>query len=914
MTASRHRVAGPSLLFLPFFGAVLLLATPHHALAEACSLRRIPQPAPGVHSALIPTLTESFADSTLENQLRAEYQLLNRNSSRTSLSTNLHSTLTLAVSRGNRCAQGIAVYALGILASGNNVREAQDWFQQAESAFTETQSESGLAHSHFQLAALARNAVSASESEAAFTSIANEYDRLGDPLDAIAARLQSVSTSDPDAGDKFEKLRSQAHDLQATGTEARTHQMWGDNLFVRGRYDQAMLQYQQADSLYVACACLLDQRAALQTSMGRLERVQGRPEAAIPHYRLAFHLQKLSGDQSYIPQTLNAISVAYEGMRQYDKAIAYVQQAMTVARAIHSQQFIDFLTANLAYLYFQAGQPRRALPLLQQATANLTNDYSRCNRFGQISEVYRALNRLGDSESAITKSIDACEREKNTLALSDSLETRARIRLARGNLPPALDDAHRSLALVEEIRSHLVPEDAHKRGYNQQTLKTYETTIAILTRMNRYPEALEVTEQSRARAFLDLLSSPHKTSTSAISQSSDSTSNLLQSESHVPAMQISEIIATSERLHSTMLAYWVSEANATLYTWVIRPGQPVYGTSQPVRTSEIADLVRATLPFTAEARGLRTTSSSSTATVELTTWRRLYRLLIAPVESHLPTESGSLLTIIPHGPLFQLAFAALIDPHSRYLVERYSLHSVPAVGLLRYTQQNELASAQLPPRYVFIANPQRFPQLKKISLPLLPGTGAEVRAIASTVPTKKITLLEGPEATESNLAQALPTATVLHFATHAIVSGTDPFGSFLALNYNSTDDGLLTTASIYSLHLHTQMVVLSACRTGLGPVSADGVAGLSRAFFYAGSASVLTTLWDVADQPTAVLMPLFYRNLEHGDSRAAALRKAQLTLIEDLRRQRVRVSLGGAQVPLPERPAYWAAFALSGEP
>jgi len=186
-----------------------------------------------------------------------------------------------------------------------------------------------------------------------------------------------------------------------------------------------------------------------------------------------------------------------------------------------------------------------------------------------------------------------------------------------------------------------------------------------------------------------------------------------------------------------------------------------------------------------------------------------------------------------------------------------------------------------------------------------------------------VTLLEGPRASAADLIQTLPQATVLHFATHAIVSGTNPFGSFLALNRNAREqptaqdpapDGLLTTASIYSLRLHTRLVVLSACRTGLGPVSADGVAGLSRAFFYAGSASVLTTLWDVADQPTAVLMPLFYQNLARGQARAQALRSAQLDVIARLRAGRLRVPIGRSMTSLPEKPAYWAAFSLSGEP
>ena len=84
---------------------------------------------------------------------------------------------------------------------------------------------------------------------------------------------------------------------------------------------------------------------------------------------------------------------------------------------------------------------------------------------------------------------------------------------------------------------------------------------------------------------------------------------------------------------------------------------------------------------------------------------------------------------------------------------------------------------------------------------------------------------------------------------------------------------MLTTAAVYGLHLHTKLVVLSACSTGRGQITGDGVAGLSRAFLYAGTASVMTTLWDVVDEPTASLMPRFYDGLEKGASRSAALRE-----------------------------------------
>jgi CHAT domain-containing protein/tetratricopeptide (TPR) repeat protein len=941
----------PAVRLRCLLGLLLLVAAPVfgqgiNGTSSGCELVTS-QLSGGNRSGFVPVISGRFADTVLESQLAAAYQTLSLPTKSQPLRDSLQATLTLARSRSNRCAEALATYGLGIFFRSADLSASSDWFRQAESGFRESGSASGLAHVHFELAAGSQSDRSADEAAASFASAADELERIGDPLDALSARMQAVNLSGPNVAEQLDELASRARALHSASLEARIHQLWGDSLFTKGQYDQAMLHYRRSDELYISCRCDPDQRAYVQTSMGRLERTHGRPEAAIPHYRLALSLQNLAHDPSFVPQTLNAISVAYETMHQYQRAIAYVQQALAVARAIHSQQFIDFLEANLGFLYYQSGDPRRGLQLLKRATANLNNDYQRCTRYAQLAELYVALSDLSQAETTITHSIDACERDHNNRNLADSLETRARIRLAanNGSLDAALADAQRSLAIIEEIRSHVVPEDAHKRGYNEASIQSYETTIAILARLNRYPEALEVTEQSRGRAFLDLLSGPHAPLSAAISfvsTSTESTSNhnrsssspaglLLESESHVQAMQTSEILATAARLHTTILAFWISsEPSPRLYSWVIRPdatpsSPAIFGTSQAIRLSELESLIHTTNPSFSRARGGPASGAHSAAQSpsDLHAWRRLYQILITPIASHLPTEPGALVTIVPHGPLFQLSFAALLDSRNRYLVERYAINSIPAAGLLRYTQKNEAAADELTPHYVLVANPRNLPQFHGVPLPPLPGTAAEVAAIAKTVTPEEVTLLEGQRAGAEELIQVIPQATVLHFATHAIVSGTDPFGSFLALNRSSEDkaspenpapDGLLTTASIYSLHLHTRMVVLSACRTGLGPVSADGVAGLSRAFFYAGSASVLTTLWDVADQPTAVLMPLFYQNLAHGQSRALALRSAQLELITRLRTGRLRVPVGNSLQPLPERPAYWAAFSLSGQP
>lgn len=130
----------------------------------------------------------------------------------------------------------------------------------------------------------------------------------------------------------------------------------------------------------------------------------------------------------------------------------------------------------------------------------------------------------------------------------------------------------------------------------------------------------------------------------------------------------------------------------------------------------------------------------------------------------------------------------------------------------------------------------------------------------------------------------------------------------------SPDDGRLTVREIYDLRLDADLVVLSACGSALGNVTGDGIVGLTRAFFYAGTPSILATLWDVADEPTRQLVSEFYRVYLGGATRSGALRAAQLRLLRQLREGRLSVKTPLGDVKLPEDPRLWAGVALLGEP
>jgi CHAT domain-containing protein/tetratricopeptide (TPR) repeat protein len=163
----------------------------------------------------------------------------------------------------------------------------------------------------------------------------------------------------------------------------------------------------------------------------------------------------------------------------------------------------------------------------------------------------------------------------------------------------------------------------------------------------------------------------------------------------------------------------------------------------------------------------------------------------------------------------------------------------------------------------------------------------------------------GFEATREKLAATdLSGFAILHFATHGILDPKRPEKSGLLLSMvnrnGESQNGFVGLQDIYSLHAPVDLVVLSACRTGLGKdVRGEGLIGLTRGFMYAGASSVIASLWKVDDEATAELMKRFYANLlQRGMTPAAALRAAQNSI---------------RQEPQWHSPYFWAAFTLQGE-
>ncbi len=311
----------------------------------------------------------------------------------------------------------------------------------------------------------------------------------------------------------------------------------------------------------------------------------------------------------------------------------------------------------------------------------------------------------------------------------------------------------------------------------------------------------------------------------------------------------------------------------------------------------------------------------------------LYQRVLAEALEGLPPGIEHLV-LVPDGPLHRLPFAALrATPQAAPLVERYRLSQVPSLAVwlrLRRSAPRDgkvgalvLADPEIAGQAGVIAGERAWAIEDGLGFGRLPHAREEGEALIRHV-GEGSELRVGEAATEAGLkAGDVEHFSILHFASHAVLDDEHPERSAVLLAPgNEREDGLLQTREIARLDLHGAMVVLASCRSGSGTVvGGEGPVGLSRAFFEAGSRTVVASLWRLRDDDAAAIFDAFYRHLRLGESVSSALAAAQ----NERRRAGAPaaawagiVVLGdGAFVPFPRRASastvgWWALASVLG--
>jgi CHAT domain-containing protein len=285
--------------------------------------------------------------------------------------------------------------------------------------------------------------------------------------------------------------------------------------------------------------------------------------------------------------------------------------------------------------------------------------------------------------------------------------------------------------------------------------------------------------------------------------------------------------------------------------------------------------------------------------------RKLFSELIGPIAEYRAKEE---IIIVPDGQLHLLPFGSLME-NNEYAIQTHSFSVSPSASVLALLRDREEQNQVGSLGYIGVAASSE-PQARSSwitrwtsygrgeSLDPLPQSKREVQTIAAYFPGAATVLL-GHEATTANFtARPLDHYRVVHLALHGYADIEHPERSALVFAPDAArkNDGIMDLQAIQRLRFRASLVTLSACDTGVGPISEADVDNLANAFIEAGAESVVAALWDLEDQTTALLMTNFYKNLSMHERKGEALRSAQLDIL-------------AAGLP----PYYWASVEVLGD-
>lgn len=622
-----------------------------------------------------------------------------------------------------------------------------------------------------------------------------------------------------------------------------------------------------------------------------------------------------------IASTLNNIGLIHRDRQHFTDALAAFDEALAIDTRLKSRWAMAYDYRNKALTLLQMGRTEESLPLFESA---VQESHAIGNRINEA----KALLGLGQARAAAGNASEAEKSLNQALEMARSMsmgETEWRclyeLSVMALKTDPAAAETYLQMAVrvIEGMRSEIHIEQL-KEAFIDNKMSVYETLVGLLADQGKIEAAFEIAERSRARGFIDLLGNQRLSLNRAVDQALydrhqqirqriEETRMLLDQarqpeEKNAYQRQLTALdlefrnvlidiqannpqlanfvsvvplaaAAFTERIepHSAFLSYYILPHE--ILCWVVRSktaNQPFQLIRTPIDRKSFGQSI---LEYRRLIQNLEPLEDQS---------KKLYSQLLEKARPYL--KGIQRLGIIPHGPLHYLSFATLWDGN-KFLVDDFALFYLPSAGVWQYTTGRRQPRKNL--KVLAIGNPD----LGDPAL-ALPFAEHEVGTIRWNFPD--ITVLTEERATEKWVKANISIFGVIHLASHGEFDAVNPLFSAIRLTKSGDGDGKLDAAEVLGLEIKADMVVLSACQTGLGKVTGgDDVIGLNRAFFYAGTHTVIASLWRVSDVSTAVLIKSFYRAFVSGD-KADSLRLAILHVKNRY-----------------QHPGYWGAFVLVGD-
>ena len=587
----------------------------------------------------------------------------------------------------------------------------------------------------------------------------------------------------------------------------------------------------------------------------------------------------------------------------------------------------------------------------------------------ELGELYLSQKNFPRALEYLSRAVDDPTIRRGATTIFKAASEAGFTLLGTGKPADAISYFKRAIESIESSRAELESEEL-RASYFDSKRRTYAGIIHAELRVGNVAAAFNFNERARARAFLDVLGSKLGLSRGALLEeerslqarisilrarlSEDEEADSDEEAPEKDQAQLRRELDAAQKAYTDFLARVRKENKEQASLMNVEPLtlKDVQERLDPsVTLLEYFVMNEAVILWVVERDKLNSVqvalrkkelqakvTSFREAVTELTerdkldaSSRELFKLLIQPALAHI---KGKELLIIPHDVLHYLPFQALLSPQGKYLIEDYPINYLSSASLMQFTQEKQSAKGELKTivaqsgKVLALGNPDLGDPRRSLRY-----AGIEAKEIKTLYPQSSIYL--GKEASEERAKSLSPNNDIIHFAGHAELNENDPLASAILLAKTDKEDGRLEVREIFGMDLKASLVVLSACETGLGKLSSgDELVGLTRAFIYAGTPSVVASLWNVEDSSTAQMMASFYKNLKTM-TKVEALRQAQLNLVRgnvnsDLLARR---GIGGVgklgEVPAANAPAvepvttqspissshpyFWAPFILVGE-
>lgn len=767
------------------------------------------------------------------------------------------------------------------------------------------------------------------------------YQELGDGIN-IGIALNRIGSAYTNMGDYiqarkyYEQALAQFETIKNTGWIGGVLQNLGAVAYYQGDFLRAV-------SFALRAVKILDAQGDEPKMLAALNNLslyylnQGDYKEAFNYFQQAEKLALKINDRRALATSYARLGAIYKAQHKYEQAIATFQQTLKQPEVVSNIAETAVLSNDVTRCLIAIKDYAGALEWSNRALEKARASSERLTIAEVLSTRAEVLRASGDRKAALATINEALvfAKELNAPAVYwPAYYLQGQVVRDEGDRAAAIESFKLAVGWLQNLRNRLAGgAESEKYFLVDERQKVYVDLVDLLIAAGRHAEAFEYVEQAKQRELTQLY---RRSGSRPADEAEAAAYQRLQSLFTRQNALEQQLLHASERVRREQLQIQLTELQkeqegfarelAERYPRVAEivglkpisfasiqravPAQALVIEFFPLKdriaifafdSGSLSVRTAAVAPeeLNAQIEMLRATVSRSGSGYkgpmkELS--RKLWDLLIAPCQAEMAKAEH--LLISTSGKLRYLPFQALWNGE-QYLIERVPVSYLSTASSLIFYR--DAAASTTRNRALAMGNPLN--RAEEIQLSPLPEAEAEARDFGKIFGARAV-IRTGGEVTKANLRTDAPAAELIHLATHAILDAKQPERSFILMSGESVEARRLTYGEIPLLEPHLRganLVTLSACETALD-VESQGleISGLSEQFRQAGVKSVVASLWKVNDRSTRMLMAEFYTQLSSGQSKSAALRAAQLSLLRS-----------GSVVYAD--PFFWAPFILIGD-